>query len=126
MLKCLKEKYLGCEPCKLDSQSQHNKPHQVIPENLQFLMPGEQISVDFKTFNNKTMLVVKDRVFGLVWAKLTKDQTSDEAFRAIVELCHRYGLPHSIRSHGAGSFCSRFSEKLREIGGTNSYLSIQL
>ena len=62
----------------------------------------------------------------LVWAKLTKDQTSDEAFRAIVELGHRYGLPHFIRNDGAVSFCSRFSEKLREIGGTNSYLSIQL
>ena len=77
-------------------------------------------------FHNKTMLVVKDRVSRLVWAKLTKDQISDEDFRAILELGHRYGLPHSIRSDEAGSFCSRFSEKLREIRGTNSYLSIQL
>ena len=41
--------------------SHHNKPHQVIPENLQMLAPGEQISIDFATFNNKTMLVVKDQ-----------------------------------------------------------------
>ena len=65
---------------------------------------------------SKMILVVKDCMTGLVWAKLTKDQTSDEAFKAIVEWCHRYGLPHSVRSDGAGSLCSRFREKVREIG----------
>ena len=52
---------------------------------------------------------------GLVWAKLTKDQTSEKAFKAAVEWSHRAGTPHCVRTDGGGSFCSRFSLKLREI-----------
>ena len=47
IVKALRNKYLGCSAFKVDLQSQSSKPHLVVPENLQFLVPGEQISVDF-------------------------------------------------------------------------------
>ena len=91
----------------------------------QLLTPSEQISVDFATYNNKNMLVVKDRVSGLVWAKLSKDQTTDEAFMAIVEWCHKYGIPHSVRSDGRGSFRSRSIEKLKEMRVEHTHTSLR-
>ena len=105
----------------LDSQSQSNKPHQVIPDNIHLLAPGEQILVDFADFNNKNMLVEKDHVSGLVWAKLTKDQTSEEAFKAIVEWCHKYVIQHCVGKDSCGSFRWRFVEKLREMGIDHTY-----
>ena len=116
MSSSLEEKYLGCEPCKVDSISHHKKAHQAIPENLQLLAPGEQISIDFAVFNNKPMLVVKNHVSGLLWAKVTKDQTTEEAFKGVMELAYRAGIPHKCRSDGAGSFLSRFSDNLKEVG----------
>ena len=62
----LEKKYLGCEACKSDSISHHDKTHQVIPEGLHILAPGEQISVDFAVFNNQNILMVKATVSGLI------------------------------------------------------------
>ena len=83
----------------MDSQGQSNKPHLVVPEILQFLAPGEQISV----YNSHNMLVIKGKVSGFVWAKHTRDQAPEEAFKAIVDWCHRFGLPHSVWFDGRGS-----------------------
>ena len=47
---------------------------------MQMLAPGVKISVDFATFNNSNFMVVKDRVSGMVGARATKDQTTNEAF----------------------------------------------
>ena len=66
MASALEKKCRSCEPCKVDSISHHDKAHQVIPESMQMLAPGEQISVDLATFNNCTFMVVKDRVSGLI------------------------------------------------------------
>ena len=41
----------SCEACK-DSISHHDRAHEVIPESMHMLAAGEQISVDFATFNN--------------------------------------------------------------------------
>ena len=73
MASALDKKYKSCEACKMDSISHHDKPHQVIPENMQMLAAGEQISVDFAVYNNKSFMVVKDRVSGLIWARPTKN-----------------------------------------------------
>ena len=81
MAKQLSEIYDACEPCKEFSISKPTKPVSVIPEKLQFLAPGEQISVDFCMFARKNIMVIKDRTSGLFWAKLTKDQTTDSAFK---------------------------------------------
>ena len=75
------KKYKSCEACKLDSISHHDKPHHIIPENLQMLAVGEQISVDFAVYNNKSSMVVKDRVSCLIWSRPTKDKTTPEAFK---------------------------------------------
>ena len=56
MTSVLEKKSRGCEQCKIDSISHHEKAHQVVPENLLFLAPGKQISIDFGIYNNKSML----------------------------------------------------------------------
>ena len=61
-------------------------------------------------------MVVKDRVSGLIWARPTKDQTTQEAFKVIMEWSHRMGLPHEVRSDGGGSFRNRFTELLKGVG----------
>ena len=77
------------------------------------LAPGEQISVDFGTYQKQDMLMVKDRVSGLIWAKATKNQTAQEAFNAIMEWSYRMGIPHEVRSDGAGSFRTSLTELLK-------------
>ena len=77
MASSLEKKYLGCEECKINSISHHDKAHQVVPEGLNLLAPGEQIAVDFCSFNKQDILMVKDRVSGLVWGKLTKNKTTE-------------------------------------------------
>ena len=67
------------------------------------------------------MLVIKGRVSGFVWAKHTRDQVPEEAFKAIVDWCHRFGLPHSVRFYGRRSFHSRFIEKLKQMGIQHIY-----
>ena len=37
------------------------------------------------SFARKNIMVVKDRTSGLFWVKLTKDQTTDSAVKAIIE-----------------------------------------
>ena len=77
--------YLGCKAFKTESISHHDKAHQVIPEGINLLAPGEQISIDFCVFNDQNIFMVKDRVSGLICGKLTKNQTSDEAFGGVME-----------------------------------------
>ena len=60
--------------------------------------------------------MIKDRVSGLIWGKCTRNQTSQEAFNAIMEWSHRMGVPHECRSDGGGTFRARFSTMLREVG----------
>ena len=123
MAAALDKKHKSCEACKIDSISHHDKPHQVIPENMQMLAVGEQISVDFATYNNRNFMVLKDRVSGLIWARPTKNQTTQEAFTSIMEWSHRMGLPHECRTDGGGSFRNRFSDLLKSVGIKHVYTS---
>ena len=116
MYAALEKKYVNCQQCRENAISVHDKPYQVIPEGLDMLAPGEQISVDFCIFNGKNILMIKDRVSGLIWGKVTKNQTSQEAFDAIMSWSHRMGIPHECRSDGGGSFRAKFSQMLREVG----------
>ena len=43
------------------SEEQFEEQHEMKMQADQLLTPGEQFSVDFATYNNKNMLVVKDR-----------------------------------------------------------------
>ena len=112
----LERKYINCKECKENSISNHDKAFQVIPEGLTMLSPGEQISVDFGTYHKQDMLMVKDRVSGLIWAKATKNQTAQAGFDAIMEWAYRMGIPHEVRSDGAGSFRTSFTELLKSVG----------
>ena len=85
MSSSFEKKYLGCKACKTDSISHHDKAYQVIPDGLNLIGPGEHISIDFCVFNNQNILMVIDRVSGLIWGKLTKNKTSEEAFRGVME-----------------------------------------
>lgn len=123
MAQQLSEIYDSCGPCKEFSNSKPTKPVSVIPENLQFLAPGEQISVDFCTFARKNIMVIKDRTSGLFWAKLTKDQTTDSAVKGIIEWSHKFGLPHEVRSDGGGTFRNRFSQEMEQLGVTHKLTS---
>ena len=42
----------------------------------------------------------------------------------IVEWCHKYGIPHSVRSDGRGSFRSRSIEKLKEMRVEHTHTSL--
>ena len=124
MVKALKEKYFGCAACKVDLQSQSNTSLLVVPENLQLPAPGEQIFVDFALYNNHNLVVIKVSVSGFLWAKHTRDETIEVAFKVIVEWSHRFGLPHQVCSDGKGCFRSRFIEKLKQMGMTHTYTSL--
>ena len=67
-------------------------------------------------FKGKNILMIKDRVSGFIWGKVSKNQTSQEAFDVIMSWSHRMGIPHECRSDGGGSFRARFSQMLREVG----------
>ena len=119
----LERKYINCRECKENSISNHDKKVQVIPENLTMLAPGEQISIDFATYNSQNMLMVKDRVSGMIWAKATKNQTAHAAFEAVMEWAHRMGIPHEVRSDGAGSFRTSFTQLLKSVGNKHVHTS---
>ena len=80
MASTLEKKYIGCQECKANSISHHDKPVQVIPEGLKMLAPGEQVSVDFCSFRKQDILMIKDRVSGLIWCRCARSQTSQDAF----------------------------------------------
>ena len=42
MASTLEKKYLGCQECKTNSVSHHDKPVQVVPEGLNMLAPGNR------------------------------------------------------------------------------------
>ena len=42
----------------------------------------------------------------------------------IVEWCHKYGIPHSVRSDSRGSFRSRSIEKLKEMRVEHTHTSL--
>ena len=50
-----------------------------------------------------------------MWAKLTRDQTTEAAYKGIVDWNHRVRLPHKVRMDGGGSFWSRLIEKLTHV-----------
>ena len=68
--------------------------------------------------------MVKDRVSGVIWGKITKNQTSQEAFDAIMSWSHRMGIPYECRSDGGGSFRAKFSQMLREVGINHVHTSL--
>ena len=69
--------------------------HIMIRLTKSFLMVSTslQISIDFAVYNNQHILVVKDRVSGLIWGKVTKNHTSDKAFKRVMEWSYRVGIP---------------------------------
>ena len=72
--------------------------------------------MDFCSYLKQDILMIKDRVSGMIWGKVTRNQTSQEAFSAVMEWSYRVGLPHEVRSDGAGSFRSSFSNLLKDVG----------
>ena len=123
MAKQLAAAYDGCESCKVNSMTKPTKEYNVIPQSLSMIAPGEQILLDFCQFARKQIMVIKDRVSGYFWAKVCKDQTTNSAVGAVVECSHRYGLPHEVRSDGAGTFRSRFSREMEKLGVTHKLTS---
>ena len=68
-------------------------------------------------------MVIKDRVSGFLWVKPTKNQTKEAAFKAIVEWSHRFGLNHTkFVLMGGGVFTPGYIEKLKQMGGHDTYL----
>ena len=66
MTSALEKKYFSCQECKVNSISNHDKTIQVIPEGLSMLAPSEQISVDFCSYLRQDILMIKDRVSGMI------------------------------------------------------------
>ena len=50
-----------------------------------FFWPGMTSALEKKYRACKPMLVIKDRVSGLILARVTKNQTTDKAFKAVIE-----------------------------------------
>ena len=72
--------------------------------------------MDFCSYLKQDILMMKDRVSGMIWGRITRNKTSKEAFAAVMEWSYRVGLPYEVRSDGAGSFRSSFSNLLKEVG----------
>ena len=98
MSSALEKKYYSCQDCKINSVSNHDKTIQVVPEGLNMLAPSEQVSVDFCSYLKQDIMMLKDRVSGIIWARATHNQTAQEAFNAIMEWSFRMGMPHEVRS----------------------------
>ena len=88
----------------------------MVPEGLNLLAPGEQVSVDFCSYLKQDILMVKDSVSGMIWSRATRNQTSQEAFTALMEWYYRLGMPHEVGSDGAESFRASFTNLLKEVG----------
>ena len=116
MASALEKKYYSCQDCKNNSVSNHDKTIQVVPEGLNMLAPSEQVSVDFCSYLKQDIMMLKDRVSGLIWARATRNQTAQEAFNALMEWSYRMGMPHEVRSDGAGSFRASFTDLLKSVG----------
>ena len=113
--KDIEMRYKNCKECKENAIS---KPHksEMIPPDLTLLAPGEEIQVDYASFGNKKMIVMKDRASGFLNVVETKNQTTEEAMKAIHEWSFTYGLPHVVRSDGGPAFRKGFSSYLEGMG----------
>ena len=113
--KDIEQKYNECKECKENAISKTHKT-EMIPPDLTLLAPGEEIQIDYASFGNRKMIVIKDRASGFLNVVETKNQTTEEAMRAIHEWSFTYGLPHVVRSDGGPAFRKGFSSYLEGMG----------
>ena len=73
--KDVEQTFLECTGCQREAKS---KTCEVIPPDLTQLAPTESISIDYASYNNQDILVIKDRSSGFIGAVLTKDKSSAE------------------------------------------------
>ena len=62
--------YRECEGCQREAISKVKKTCEVIPPNLTQVAPAESISIDYRSYNNQDILVIKERSSGFIAAKL--------------------------------------------------------
>ena len=58
--KDIEQKYNECKECKENAISKTHKT-EMIPPDLTLLAPGEEIQIDYASFGNRKMIVIKDR-----------------------------------------------------------------
>ena len=80
--------FLECAGCQREAISKFKKTYEVIPPDLTQLAPAESISIDYASYNNQNILIIKDRSSGFIGAVLTKDQSSAESVRAMMSWFH--------------------------------------
>ena len=108
--------YESCEDCIQEGLSKVHKRATVIPEDLSLLAPGESVSMDYATIENKKYLILKDKATGFLHAKITKDQTTGEAQKVVHEWAYTFGIPHVIKTDGGPAFRHAFKSYLLGLG----------
>ena len=63
---------MECEGCQREAISKFKKTYEVIPTDMTQLAPAESISIDYASYNNQNILIIKDKSSGFIGAVLTK------------------------------------------------------
>ena len=77
------------------------------------LAPHEEICLDFMEFKGKDILVLKDRILGYLYAKITKNKPTASATKFLMTYLNLFGLPHRVTSDGGPAFRDSFTSFLR-------------
>ena len=124
MSKEIEKIYESCEECIQEGLSKVHKRAIVIPEDLSLLAPGESVSMDYASIENKKYLILKDKATGFLHAKITKDQTASEAQKVVHEWAFTFGIPHVIKTDIGPAFRDSFKSYLLGLGISHVVTSV--
>ena len=109
----LKEVYKSCEECLINSQSKPQPAYEVTPSPLELLSPNETIYCDYLTLLNKDILVLRDKMSGYIFARITKDKSIASSTETLHEYINTFDRPLTIITDGGPAFNLGFVEYLR-------------
>ena len=108
----LKDLYKECEECLVHSPSKPQPPYEISPSPLELLSPNETVYLDYMSILNTDILVIKDKMSGFIYSRITKDKS----IASTIETFHRYittfDRPLTVITDGGPAFNHGFMDFL--------------
>ena len=108
----LRTLYKSCNQCLTHSDSKPVESHNTIPDNLELLAPNETCHIDFMSLSSKSILVIKCKATGFIYARFTKDNTMEAAADVVHKYINSFDRPRKAITDGGPAFQSYFQEFL--------------
>ena len=79
---------------------------------MELLSPNETVYMDYMSLLNKDILVIRDKMSGYIFARITKDKTINSTIETVHEYINTFDRPMTIITDGGPAFNFGFVEFL--------------